>query len=72
MAKLDASQLAIKDATDIIRTAVRMKHRIAQRHELNEVEDEILDQLREAIVKGEAFELPVASLLQENVDAATA
>ena len=68
MAKADDYTLAERDATDIIRTVVRLKHRIAQRHELNELEDKMLGELRAAAKEQRAYELPITSLVAEALD----
>lgn len=69
MAKVDASVLAERDLIDAVRTVVRLKHRIAQRHELNEIEDQFLKQYRTAVLNGEGFELPIESMLSGAADA---
>lgn len=68
MAKSDEYQMAERDATDIIRTVVRLKHRIAQRHELNELEDKIMGDMRKAAKAGVPYELPVSSLVKGVLD----
>lgn len=72
MPKLDPTQLAEKDAVDIVRTAVRLKHRIAMRHELNELEHDMLRDFRDALIEGRPYELPVATILEEAADEASA
>jgi hypothetical protein len=72
MAKLDEYQLAEKDMVDAIRTVVRLKHRIQQRHELNEIEDEWVQKLRDAAVTGQAVELPLPELLEGAFDEGSA
>ena len=62
--KLTDEQLAEKDLLDAARTAVRLKHRIAMRHELNELETELLDQQQAAIRAGEPFRLDVSSVFE--------
>ena len=70
MPKADPYTLAERDVTDIIRTVVRLKHRIAQRHELNELEDKMLGELRAAAKEQRAYELPITSLVAEALDEA--
>ena len=70
MPKADDYTLAERDATDIIRTVVRLKHRIAQRHELNELEDKMLRELREAAKEQRVYELPISTLVAEALDEA--
>ena len=70
MPKADDYTLAERDATDIIRTVVRLKHRIAQRHELNELEDKMLRELREAAKEQRTYELPISTLVAEALDEA--
>lgn len=68
MAKLDKAQLARKDLVDMIRTRVRLEHRIAARRELNDLEDEALQEFERRLSSGEAYELE--SSYEEWVDAA--
>ena len=52
MAKKTTIDLALADNLDVARTLVRLKHRIAARHELNEVEDKIRKGTASKVLKG--------------------
>lgn len=64
----DEYQMAEKDAVDVIRTVVRLKYRIAQRHELNEREKPLVDELVAAAVEGRSFSIDVPALVGEVLD----
>ena len=68
----DDYQIAEKDATDILRTVVRLKYRIAQRHELNEREKPFVDALVDAATEGRSFDIYVPALIGEVLDEAPA
>ena len=55
--RLDKTELARKDLIDMIRTRKRLEHRIAMRHELNELEAALLDELDARIAGGIPYEL---------------
>lgn len=55
MAKLTEDQLAEKDLVETVRTIVRLKHRIAARRELNDVEAEIVGDFRKRVAKGQPY-----------------
>jgi len=57
-------QLAKSDLIDTVRTIVRLRHRIAMRRELNEIESEALAQYEHALVTGKPFELDVARYVE--------
>ena len=61
----DDTELARTDTIDLIRTVVRLKHRIAQRHELNEIESEYLTKFDAAIASGQQWELDASSVLKD-------
>lgn len=68
MAQLTEHQLARKDAIDTVRTIVRLKHRIAMRRELNEIEDDMLKQIDERAAKGLPFRVDTASLVAGEIE----
>jgi hypothetical protein len=61
----DDTELARTDTIDLIRTVVRLKHRIAQRHELNEIESEYMAKFDAAIASGQQWELDASSVLRD-------
>lgn len=52
MAKKTRTELALIDNLDVARTLVRLKHRLAARTELNELEDKIRQGTAAKILKG--------------------
>lgn len=64
MPKRTETELARTDMLDSLRTVVRLKGRIAQRRELNELEAAALEQFEAAVVSGQPFEVDVAALLE--------
>lgn len=52
MAKKTIVELALADDLDAARTLVRLKHRIAARHELEDVEDKIRQRHSRNVLKG--------------------
>lgn len=64
MARRTEVQLAQADLIDTIRTAVRLKYRIAQRHELNDLEAKALSEFSERVANGEPFRLDPASVFE--------
>lgn len=52
MAKRTAVEMALQDNLDIARTLVRLKHRMAARHELNDVEEKIRKGTAAKVLKG--------------------
>lgn len=57
--KLTKTELARKDLIDMVRTRKRLEHRIALRHELNELEEVVLDEFDERVMAGEPHELTI-------------
>ena len=57
--KLDKTELARKDLIDMVRTRKRLEHRIALRHELNELEEAVLDEFDARIMNGAPHELTI-------------
>lgn len=55
--KLDSTELARKDLVDMVRTRVRLEHRIAMRHELNELEARIMSEFDLRVLEGAPHEL---------------
>lgn len=68
MAQLTEHQLARKDAIDTVRTVVRLKHRIAMRRELNEVEEGMLKEIDERAAKGLPFKVDTATLVAGEIE----
>ena len=68
MAQLTEHQLARKDAIDTVRTIVRLKHRIAMRHELNDIEEGMLREIDERAAKGLPFQVDVSSLVAGEIE----
>ena len=60
--KLDKTELARKDVIDMVRTRVRLEHRIAMRHELNDIEAAILDEFDARVLEGKSHELTYADI----------
>lgn len=69
MAKRTEAQLAHSDLIDTLRTVVRLKHRIAMRHELNELEATAVAEYERRLVSGEPFQLDVGALVESEVPA---
>lgn len=65
MSKLSEAQLVQKDLIDSIRTVVRLRHRIAMRRELNDLEDVELKKFQAALQEGKVYELRPADLLED-------
>ena len=61
--RLNDEALAEKDLLDTLRTVVRLKHRIAARHELNDLEAEAVAAQQEAIAAGRPYRLDIARAL---------
>jgi hypothetical protein len=61
----DEVELARTDTIDLIRTVARLKHRIALRRELNEVESEYMQKFDQAIASGQQWELDASSVLRD-------
>lgn len=55
--KLSNAELARKDLIDMVRTRVRLEHRIAQRRRLNELEHAVLDEFDRRVMEGKPHEL---------------
>lgn len=66
--KLSDAQLAERDLVDTLRTVVRLKHRIAMRHELNELEADALAAQAAALEAGKPYQLDVASVFVSDED----
>lgn len=64
MAKLTEDQLSRKDLIDSVRTIVRLKHRIAARRELNDVEADILGDFDGRVAKGLPYTPDLGSLVR--------
>ena len=60
--KFDPTELARKDLIDMVRTRVRLEHRIKMRHELNEVEAAILAEFDDRVARGEPYGLTFADI----------
>ena len=60
--KLDKTELARKDVIDMVRTRVRLEHRIAMRHELNDIEAAILAEFDTRLLEGKSHELTYADI----------
>ena len=65
MPRLNEATLTRKDLVDAVRTVVRLKHRIEQRRELNDIENDLLEGYDKAVMEGRAYELDVASILEK-------
>lgn len=64
MARLSEDQLARKDLIDSVRTVVRLKHRIAARRELNDIEAEVLDEFDARVIEGLPFRPDLGSIIK--------
>ena len=60
--KFDPTELARKDLIDMVRTRVRLEHRIAMRHELNEVEAEVLAEFEDRVSNAQPHGLTYADV----------
>ena len=60
--KFDPTELARKDLIDMVRTRVRLEHRIAMRRELNEVEAAILSEFDDRVANAKPHELTYADV----------
>ncbi len=64
MAKLTDEQLERKALQDTVRTIVRLKHRIAARNELNDVETEVLAEFDERVSSGLPYRPDLGALVK--------
>lgn len=67
MARKSEVTLAWADTLDVLRTKKRLEHRIAMRHELNELEAEAQAEFQYRVQNGLGF-TPVAELDDEDAD----
>lgn len=65
MPKRTEVQLARTDLLDTVRTIVRLKGRVAQRRELNELEAEALEAFEAAVVAGRPFNVDAAAVFKD-------
>lgn len=63
MAKLTEDQLARKDLIDTVRTVARLKARIEQRRQLNEIESRALEEFDRRVMTGEPYQVDIKELL---------
>jgi hypothetical protein len=60
--KLDKTELARKDLIDMVRTRKRLEHRIAQRRELNDLEDAVLAEFERRVSNRQPYELSFSDI----------
>lgn len=65
---LSEDQLARKDLQETVRTIVALKHRIAKRRELNDVEGKILGEFDRRLATGQPYRPNLGALIKGELE----